>query len=511
MSQKKLKSQVASGAALSYINIALTSIIALFFLPYLISSLGRSEYGLYTLIGSFIGYFALFDFGMSSTIVRYITKYRVSGDKAAEKNFLAMSLIFYSAIALVVILVGSVLVMNIDRVFQSNLTDAEIDRARIMLTIVVISFAISLPGRVYHGVLSGYEQFVIIKLIPMVRSVFRVAMFIAVLQMGYGAIVLTLIEAALTLFATCYNIFHVHRKLGTRIWLKSFDTKLFRNMFNFSFFLFIGAVVEQINFRIDNLLLGILSGTSSVALYGLASNIILIFREIAGVISESVRPRFMILTHEKNTNEKLTEIMVNVGRLQYILLGGIYLGFLCFGQLFIQLWVGPDFSQVWGFVVIIMGPLVFSSGYSTANFILQARKKVVFITVVNISIAMINVIASIFLIKKYGPIGAVIGTAVAYFFGNIIILNIYLSRVIGIRMGIFFRKVFRGILPVYLLAAISGILIGILPGETWLIFLLKCLLFVSVYGVLMWVVGADKSEKELLMSIFRKISAVFRK
>ena len=206
MSQKKLKSQVASGAALSYINIALTSIMALFFLPYLISSLGRSEYGLYTLIGSFIGYFALFDFGMSSTIVRYITKYRVSGDKAAEKNFLAMSLVFYSAIALVVILVGSVLVMNIDRVFQSNLTDAEIDRARIMLTIVVISFAISLPGRVYHGVLSGYEQFVIIKLIPMVRSVFRVAMFIAVLQMGYGAIVLTLIEAALTLFATCYKV-----------------------------------------------------------------------------------------------------------------------------------------------------------------------------------------------------------------------------------------------------------------------------------------------------------------
>jgi O-antigen/teichoic acid export membrane protein len=278
------KSQIKSGAILSYSNIALTLIIALFFLPYLITSLGKAEYGLYTLIGSFIGYFTLFDFGLSGTIVRYITKYRLSGEKQDEQIFLGMVLVFYAAIALVVLLIGYILVLNIERIFKASLSLEEIKKARIMLGIVVVSFAVSLPGRVYHGIISAYERFNILKIIPMFRSLMRIALFISVLQLGYGAVILTLIEAVLSLAVMAASMIYAHTRLTVKIRIGKFDKDLFRRLFSFSLFIFIGAVVEQINFRLDNLLLGVMAGTQAVAVYGLAANLILIFREIAGVI-----------------------------------------------------------------------------------------------------------------------------------------------------------------------------------------------------------------------------------
>ena len=42
-------------ALLSYINLGLTNLTGILVTPYVISSLGNQEYGLYTLIGAFVG------------------------------------------------------------------------------------------------------------------------------------------------------------------------------------------------------------------------------------------------------------------------------------------------------------------------------------------------------------------------------------------------------------------------------------------------------------------------
>mgnify|MGYP003613230898 CR=1 FL=1 len=78
--------QVKTGIILSYVIIGLSNLTGLLLTPYMLRSLGKSEYGLYSLIGAFVGYLSVLDFGLGNAIVRYVAKYRAEGDKKGEEK-----------------------------------------------------------------------------------------------------------------------------------------------------------------------------------------------------------------------------------------------------------------------------------------------------------------------------------------------------------------------------------------------------------------------------------------
>ena len=79
-------SQIKKGALLNYTTIIVTNVVGLILTPYIISKLGNDEFGLYTLIGSLVGYISILDFGLANTIVRFVAKYRAEKDQIGEEN-----------------------------------------------------------------------------------------------------------------------------------------------------------------------------------------------------------------------------------------------------------------------------------------------------------------------------------------------------------------------------------------------------------------------------------------
>ena len=74
------------GAVLSYVNIILTVLVGLLYTPLMLRLLGQSEYGLYSLIGSVVGYLSVLDMGLGNTLVRYTAKNRVDGTTQREAD-----------------------------------------------------------------------------------------------------------------------------------------------------------------------------------------------------------------------------------------------------------------------------------------------------------------------------------------------------------------------------------------------------------------------------------------
>ena len=60
------------GAILSYVSIIASTLIQLLYTPFLIRQLGQSEYGLYSLVNSIVGYLTVLDLGFGNAIVVYI-------------------------------------------------------------------------------------------------------------------------------------------------------------------------------------------------------------------------------------------------------------------------------------------------------------------------------------------------------------------------------------------------------------------------------------------------------
>ena len=64
------------GVILSYVSLIATTIVQLIYTPFLIKMMGQSEYGLYSLVYSDIGYLTVLDLGFGNAIIIYTTKFR---------------------------------------------------------------------------------------------------------------------------------------------------------------------------------------------------------------------------------------------------------------------------------------------------------------------------------------------------------------------------------------------------------------------------------------------------
>ena len=96
------------GAIVSYITIAVNIIASLLYTPWMLSKIGNSNYGLYTLATTLINMFLL-DFGFSSAVSRFVAKYNAEGNQEKIDNFLGMLYKLYAIIVGVVLLVLTVL------------------------------------------------------------------------------------------------------------------------------------------------------------------------------------------------------------------------------------------------------------------------------------------------------------------------------------------------------------------------------------------------------------------
>ena len=74
------------GVIFSYISIIVSTMVQLIYTPLLIRMLGQSEYGLYSLIASVIGYLTLFDLGFGNAIVVYTSKYQATNQEEKAKK-----------------------------------------------------------------------------------------------------------------------------------------------------------------------------------------------------------------------------------------------------------------------------------------------------------------------------------------------------------------------------------------------------------------------------------------
>lgn len=80
-------SQLKKGAFLNYATIFLTNVVGILLTPFILRYIGASQYGIYITIGALVGTISLLDFGLNSTIVRFVAKYRQRKIKRVKKTF----------------------------------------------------------------------------------------------------------------------------------------------------------------------------------------------------------------------------------------------------------------------------------------------------------------------------------------------------------------------------------------------------------------------------------------
>lgn len=497
--------QRKAGVILSYAGEIVKILVNLIYTPIMLRLLGQSEYGLYQLVYSVVSYLSLLSLGFGSSYLRFYSRYKAQKDENGVAKLNGMFMIIFCSISVICVLCGSVMIGNIRGIFGTGLTNAEYETARILMGMLIINLAMTFPNSVFNCSITANEKFLFQKFLILLQNIFSPFLTLPLLIMGYGSVGMVSVTTFLTFVLLLSNIFYCFKKLHIRFEFKKFQAGLLKEMWVFTFFIFLNQIIDQVNWSVDKFLLGRFAGTTAVAVYGVGCQINTMYQQFSTSISNVFVPKVNRIVAESNDNNQLTKLFARVGRIQFIVLDLILSGFIFFGYPFVKMWAGEEYGASYAVAILLIVPVTVPLVQNLGIEIQRAKNMHKVRSIVYLFIAIANVFVSIPLIKLMGPAGAALGTAISLFAGNIIFMNWYYHARIGMNMIYFWQEIAKFI-PALIAPCVVGIAIMKFVNITGPVKLgVFAGIYAAVYGLSMYFLGMNEEEKQLVMGPIRKI------
>ena len=433
--------QLRAGVVMTYLNIGLGSIIPFIYTPVMLRLLGQSEYGLYSLANSVVGYLSLLSFGLGSTIVRYVAKYRAEGNKEQEEKVIGLFILMYSALALLVLIVGFVISNNVEPIFHKGLTNSEIDKIAVLIRIMAFNTAISFPISVFGSIIMAHEKYIYRQAVNILSTIAAPVCNLIALYLGFGSVGLSIVTTILQFMMLPLNAVYCFKVLRIRPQFRKLPIQLIKELVNFSAFIFIGSVVDMLFWATDKVILGMLASTAVVAVYNIGSSFNTMMTNISTAFSGVLTPKVTVMITRDAQPSQLTELFIRVGRLQYLIIALALSGFIVFGKPFIILWAGPEYENAYYIALVTLIPLAIPLIQNTGLSIVVAQNKHQFRSIVYLVIAIFNVISTYLIVPYWGALGAAFCSGISYVIGQIIIMNVYYYKVTKLDIPMFWKNI----------------------------------------------------------------------
>ena len=506
--QVKNMDQKRIGIVLSYCYLILNCCVGIVFTPFMLRKLGNSEYGLYQLVQSISSYLIIANCGTGTAMTRYISEFRTLNDKNKEYNYVFHNLIIATITSLLIAVLGAVLLYRIPVLFP-KFTAAEIHKAKILFLFLVLNIVLSTYTNAFSGYVIAYEKFVFTNGWSNVKIILRVLSIVILLNLGYDSIVIVLTDFLLNVIYLLALLYVCVFRLKMRVKFLYFDKKMLMSTAVFSIAILLQAIVNQVNQNVDKTVLGMMLSTFEVTVYSIAMNIFVIFVELPMAIGSVFLPKVTSMICAGKEGRELQNLSSRIGRIQFILTGMVFTGFLLFGRNFMYCWVGKSIGDsvttAWLTAIIIMLPAAFVASNGICNTILDAKEKRMVRSLVLVFIAVINVVLTVVLIKKIGMIGAPIATSIASVMGNFIVMPIYFKKVLHIDYMKMYRDIIKGTMLCLIISAFVCYPLVKIFSYSWFTLVLEIIVFLVIFAVLMFFIGFSKDEKKKFTDAIRNI------
>ena len=502
---KKPINQLRAGVLLSYVNMALGSLVPMFYTPVMLRILGQAEHGLYSLAHSTVSYLSLLSFGFGSAIVRYIAKYRAKNDAEGVRRIYGFFLKLYGTLALLVVTGGIALTFFAPRFFAQSLTVGELQTVRTLIPIMAVQTALTFPFSVFTSVIIAHERYLYRRIMDIIGTLLTPALNLIALHLGYASVGMAVASMVAQILLFLPNLAYSVRVMGLTPSFERVSKSLVRELLGFSAYVFLGNIADMLFWATDKVILGMLVGSTAVSIYQIGGTFNTMVMQFTTSISNVLAPRITGMVVRDATPEQLSELFIRIGRVQFLVVALIVSGFASFGQAFIELWAGPDYRDSYWIAVLTLFPLCVPLIQNTGYQILMSMNKHRFRAVLYVVIAVLNVISTWLLVPRLGGIGAALCSCVSYLAGHGIALNLYYHKVIHLDIPEFWRQILRMFALPGVMMALTLLLQRVVRFDNWLIFFAGVILYSILYCILMYHFCMNTYEKAIVHGFAGKI------
>lgn len=453
--RKLEKIQIIKNVGSSWFALGVNVLVGIFLSPFILHRLGDAAFGIWVLIFSLTGFYGIFDFGIRSSIIRYVSKYTATHDQGEVSGLINTAMFTYlcvGALSIVITLVGCLYVDPVFHVlpeFQST--------ARWLLLMVGISVALGFPLGVFGGMLEGLQKFYILNWTNIVSSLFRVALIVFYLNRGAGLLTVALITVGLPLLASFVRAAVALRSLPVTFAWKYVERSSFRHMANYSGITFMIIVASRLRFKTDALVIGKFLGAASITYFYAGSRLV----DYAGEVVSSLAQIFVPMSSQSDAAgnmDRLRKIFVAGNRACAFTTLPMTAVFIILGKSIIEVWVGKKYvAQGFPVLVTLIVPYTLMLVQSASSRILFGMGKHGKFAVVALIEGAANLILSILLVRPFDILGDAIGTAIPLAVTFLLFMPFHLCSRLGIRVNTYLRQAYA--LPLMLCAPMVVVLV----------------------------------------------------
>ena len=484
------------GILISYLNIILHAVIGFIYVPLLLHYIGKSEYGLYQLIGSFIAYFSIMDFGLTAAVVRFYAKYKAVNDKVGMENILAVAARGYGIIALILFIAGVICYINLDVIFAASMTIAELATAKTLFLLLLFNIVVTLTTMMFRAVINANEKFLFLKGTETLQMVLQPVLVVLILQQYPSAVAVAIVQTFLNICLIIARVYYCFIKLKIKIKFHYLDKQLLNDIKKLALSVFVVVLIDQVFFKTNQIILGIVSGTAAVAVYSISSLIYMNYMALSTAISGVYLPHVTEIVAKNEPVKKLSDLFIKIGRYQYYLLALVASGFVIFGSDFINIWAGKDFKEAYWITLLIIIPFTIDLIQNIGLSIMQAQNRYDFRAKVYFAMGLFNLCLAIPLAKQYGGTGCAFATGLSMFLGNGLIMNWYYRKVTKLDILRFWKEIGKISIYVMSLTLVGYGLYNYQNVDSITEFIIAIAVYTVIYSFVIYTFCMNLSEKE---------------
>lgn len=492
------------GIILNYLTALISAVISIIYVPLLLGFIGKTEYGIYQLIGALVGYITVIEGSIAQGVTQYYTKFLSVSDKPAMENLLALAFRIYAGAVFLIIGLGTVFYQQLGHIFGSVMTLRELGVAQDLFILLIINLVLSILSSPVNSVITAHQCFRFQKSVSLIQLLLQPILAVTLLYAFPSALTIVVVQTCLNILAWGCRWYYALRYLQMRVVYHYWDWSVMRPFMVLVSSILGVVVIDQIFFRTNQVIIGVLQGPATVAVYAVAATIYMQYMGLSTMICGVFGPRMVTMISQKRPIEEISALFIKIGRWQWFVLAYILTGFIIFGRFFISWWVGSDFLESYYITLLLIVPFSIDLVQNIGNTILQAYNRYGYRAKVFLLVGTLCLACAIPATQWWGALGAAACTGLSWFIISGLIMNRYYARVIGLDIREFWRQL--GHITLYVGAIfIPCYVVSLFVGITSLkLFLIGGALYSLLYGWVIFKWGMNETEKRKIQRLFVK-------
>jgi O-antigen/teichoic acid export membrane protein len=380
--------------------------VGLLTVPLFLNTLGKEGYGFIVLITVFVSFSTLLEFGIRAGLVRYYTKSLVNKSSSEFNKYFTSAFLLYLIlwlfVALLILNFAEFIILEIFNI--SNTYKGEVKNV-VLFYILPITF-LNFLSPILGAVLSSYHRFDIVNYRDLIITIITFpSLYVSLSYFKLGIFGWAAVSLSLQIFHLII-LFIVVKRLVPSI---TFDFKglkysYFKKIISFGSYTFIGNISRRLKIEVDPFLISAFSNPAAVSLYRSGVSMPGHTRPIISSFSSQIYT-FATAVNERGETVRLKSLLEKGTK--YTLLLAIFMLciFIFLSDSIAYIWLYPSLNKADLKVVSIYmkGMAIIDFCFyleGTSYSILYGINRLKNITIIDLTLGIVNIILSIYLLNN---------------------------------------------------------------------------------------------------------------